>query len=93
MPSLPQIDGWIRRLNDEGRLEIYLRVTNVSGMRDRKIRASGPADEMMELVEWFEEKTGMRVSSPVLPRKAPKPIPGQLDLTLGELSSDATVAG
>lgn len=63
MASKGQIDGWFRRLND-GRLEIFLRVAGVSGVADRKIRASGPADEVNELADWFEAKSGLKVSAP-----------------------------
>lgn len=87
------LDGWCRKLEGD-RLEIFFRASNVPGQQDRKIRASGPASEMNELADWFEEKTGMRVSAPwrVVTRK---PIPGQLEfpteLTIVELSSDATI--
>jgi hypothetical protein len=89
----PHIEGWVRRLNGD-RLEIFLKVERCDGQPDRKIRASGPEAEMVELVEWFEEKTGLRVSSPVLPRRVAAPIPGQvsLDLTeIGELASEEKV--
>lgn len=87
------LDGWFRKLEGD-RLEVFLRTANVPGQQDRKIRASGPASEMNELADWFEEKTGMRVGAPwrVVTRKQ---IPGQLslptELTMGELSSDATL--
>jgi hypothetical protein len=97
-----EISGWLRQLEGE-RLEVFLKVSDVQGQPDRKIRASGPEDEMFELVMWFEGKTGMRVNHPVLPRRTAKPIPGQTELTLGdrleaptsgELSSHpATVTG
>lgn len=89
----PHIEGWIRKLQGD-RLEIFLKVERLDSQPDRKIRASGPQVEMVELVEWFEEKTGMRVSSPVLPRRVPAPIPGQVgfDLTeIGELASEDEV--
>ncbi len=87
------LDGWFRKL-DGDRLEIFFRTANVPGQQDRKIRASGPASEMNELADWFEQKTGRTISAPwrVVTRK---PIPGQLGLELGltmaELSSDATL--
>lgn len=78
-----EIDGWLRQLEGD-RLEIFLKVSDVQGQQDRKIRASGPRDDMLDLVEWFEGKTGMRVNHPVLPRRTPQPMPGQTELTLGE---------
>lgn len=88
--TISTIDGWIRRINGD-RLEIFLKVEAVEGQPDRKIRASGPEADMMELVVWFEDRTGFRVSSPVLPRRAPRPIAGQIELTMGELSSEDKV--
>lgn len=84
----PEITGWFRRLEGD-RLEIYLKVERVRGVEDRKIRASGPEEEMFELVTWFEEKTGMQVSSPTWRRvrSGPKQIPGQIGLAMEELSS------
>lgn len=93
-PRKAQIEGWIRQLNGD-RLEIFLKVERLDGQPDRKIRASGLADEMLELVEWFEGKTGLRVTSPTLPRRAPALIEGQLGLELtdkGELESDEEAA-
>jgi hypothetical protein len=46
--------GWFRKLADD-RLEIFLKAEG------RKVRAHGPRAEMFELVEWFEEKTGVAV--------------------------------
>lgn len=96
----PTIEGWLKELTGGG-LEIYLRVANYQGQPGRKIRASGSKAEMLELVEWFESKTGLSVNHPILPRVA-QPIPGQTQLDLGtvpkgtaappELSSDATLA-
>ncbi len=92
MPK-PTIDAWFRQLQGN-RLEVFFRVVGLSGQPDRKIRASGPAAEMNELADWFESKTGMTVHAPwrTLTRK---PMPGQLgmdlELTMGELSSDATI--
>lgn len=79
-------DGWIRDLTND-RLEIFLRVG------ERKVRASGPADEMSELVSWFEEKSGRAIHSPVLPKRPPRQIPGQLELptTQGLSLRDATL--
>lgn len=85
-PPLARIDGWIRQL-DNDRLEIFLRVQNVRGNQDRKIRASGPREEMYELVDWFETKTGLTVNVPDRKRTGPKPLPGQTALTMGELPS------
>jgi hypothetical protein len=89
MPTLPRIQGWLRQLEDGdggARLEIFLKAENHQGQPDRKIRASGPIHEMVELVEWFEEKTGLRVESPVLPKRPPRQLPGQtaMELHLGE---------
>lgn len=73
-----KIDGWFRKL-DDGRLEIYLKVDGDDG---RKIRASGPEAEMYELVDWFEEKTGLKVNSEQWRRvrKGPRPIEGQTSM-------------
>lgn len=86
----PQIEGWIRKLNDE-RLEIFLKVERRDGQPDCKIRASGPADDMVELVDWFEEKTGLRVTSPILPKRVKHVPRGQESFVLtdiGELPSE-----
>jgi len=97
MPVKGQIEGWFRSLQGD-RLEIHLKVENVMGVAPRKIRASGPASEMNELADWFEEKTGMKVSAPWRTVK-PYVIPGQTELELGEappsseLSSNATLEG
>lgn len=89
MPRKATIEGWFRRLEGD-RLEIFLKIADVTGQRDRKIRASGPSGDMNELAEWFEEKTGMRIDAPwrVVVRA---PIPGQtaFDLpavTMGEIN-------
>lgn len=89
MASTPQIDGWISKLGGD-RLEIFLKVERVSGIPDRKIRASGPRIEMYELVDWFEAKTGLVVNVPDRVRTGPTPIPGQasMEFTMGELSSE-----
>lgn len=96
MPTTEKVpDCWFRRLTDE-RMEIMLRADGV------KVRASGPEATMFELVEWFEDKTGKRVSSPAWrrpPRTGPHAIPGQVELddvgeplAMTELSSDDTLA-
>lgn len=63
----------------------------MQGVQDRKVRASGPAGDIYEVVSWFEEKTGMRVDSEVetwrRKRTGPKPMEGQMALIIGELSS------
>lgn len=92
-PRKAHLEGWIRKLNND-RLEIFLKVERVDGQPDRKLRASGAAGEMLELVEWFEGKTGLRVESPVLPKRAPALTPGQLGFELtekGELQSEDEV--
>lgn len=93
----PKIEGWFRQL-DEGRIEIFLKV-EFRDQPTRKIRSSGPEAEMFELVEWFEQKTGLRVDSPTWRRvrTGPKPLEGQaslLDATPepdSELPSGATL--
>lgn len=88
MAQSGKIEGWTRQLEDE-RLEVFLKAEGVQGMRDRKIRASGPLTDMYELVDWFEAKTGMTVNVPNRVRTV-KPLPGQLELTTDELSSAET---
>lgn len=85
MPT-KQIEGWFREL-DHGRLEIFLKTDAL------KVRCSGSYDEMMELVDWFEERTGLRVDSPRWRRvrKGPRPIEGQMAFTPREISSYAEV--
>lgn len=93
MPEPKEPPCWFRRLQDS-RMEIMLRAGDV------KVRASGREAEMFELVEWFEDKTGKRVSSPEWRRPArsgARPIPGQVELddvgevTMPELSSGDTL--
>lgn len=80
---------------DAGRLEIFLKVERSDEPGEsRKVRASGPREDMYELVEWFESHTGLRFDHPAWRdrvRRGPKPLAGQLALGTHELSSDATV--
>ena len=70
-----KIEGWFRQLDDE-RIEVYLKVEG-----ELKIRASGAEKEMYELVDWFEEKTGLTVNADWRRvRKGPKPIEGQTSM-------------
>jgi hypothetical protein len=78
-PAKPTVEGWTRQLED-GRLEIFVKVANKPGIEDLKIRASGPTQAMFELVDWFEERTGLRVSLPGRLRTGPKPIVGQTSI-------------
>jgi hypothetical protein len=71
----PRAEGWFRPLNDD-RLEIFLK----SPLHGIKIRCSGKAVDLHELVDWFEEKTGLAVNVPNRVRRGPKPMQGQLDL-------------
>lgn len=75
-----QIEGWIRHLTNDRR-EIFLKGAG------RKIRASGSKDEMYELVDWFEERTGLTVNVPDRVYTGPRPIAGQLVITM-ELESE-----
>lgn len=90
-------EGWFRLLEDR-RLEVFLKVGGL------KVRASGTADQMNELADWFEDKTGMKIGEGVStwrrPRRGPRPMDGQaafdLELVLDEhrdelSSQDATV--
>jgi hypothetical protein len=86
-----KVQGWVSQL-DGDRLEIYLKVENAEGIDSRKIRASGPTADMYELVDWFEAKTGMRVNVPNRPHTGPKPMAGQMELTMGELPSEDQVS-
>ena len=85
MARTGKVEGWIRNLDDD-RLEIFLKVEGVLGIKDRKIRASGDRDEMYELVDWFEAKTGLTVNVPQRLRTGPKPLAGQMDML--KLSSE-----
>jgi hypothetical protein len=85
------IDGWFRRLEGD-RLEIFFKTANVMGEPDRKIRASGPASDMNELAQWFEDKSGMRINAPWRTVNR-DPIPGQTafdfpELTMGEVTEE-----
>jgi acylphosphatase len=74
----PPVEGWFRQLED-GNVEIFVKA------HGRKIRAHGPSSEMNELVDWFEEKTGVTVEASWRVRKASTSDPRprrQLPLTL-----------
>lgn len=79
------VQGWFRQL-EGGHVEIFVKA------HGRKIRAHGPASEMNELVDWFEEKTGVTVEAGWRVRKGPKPIPGQAELPLTLEMGEATEA-
>lgn len=85
MSRTGNIEGWIKSL-DNDRLEIFLKTEGVLGIEDRKIRASGKRDEMYELVDWFEAKTGLTVNVPQRLRTGPQPLAGQMDML--QLSSE-----
>jgi hypothetical protein len=78
------VEGWFNELA-EGGLELFLKAESL------KVRASGTAEEMGELADWFEEKTGHSVAGlPKRIKRGPRPLPGQTSIL--ELSSqDATV--
>lgn len=79
----PIIEGWVCQLADH-RLEIFLKIERIgNGVPDRKIRASGPREEMEELIAWFEQKTALSVTVPW--KTSVKPIPGQTTLLLGDV--------
>jgi hypothetical protein len=79
-------DAWWAQLQD-GNIEIFLRVANVKGVTDRKIRAHGPEAEMFELVEWFEKQTGLHVRG-TWRRRTPTQIEGQMGLLNDTEGSD-----
>lgn len=89
---VPKVSGWTRPLEGD-RLEIFLKAENVHGAPDRKIRASGPREEMYELVDWFEDKTGLRVDVPNRVRTGPAPIPGQTTLVTGDMTAEEAPVG
>lgn len=66
---------WFRKLAD-GQLEIFLK----SGQH--KVRAHGPEADMYELVEWFEDKAGVKVQGDWKrpPRRGPRVLEGQTSL-------------
>jgi acylphosphatase len=81
-----QTEGWFRSL-DNGRLEIFLKTEGEDATF--KVRASGPEADMYELVEWFEQKTGLTVEGHWRRvRKGPKPLEGQTSMMVPELQSD-----
>lgn len=85
----PKVEGWVSQL-DGGRVEIFLKVERFDGAADYKIRSSGPEADMMELVDFFERKTGLRVEVPHMQRarRGPKPIDGQTMLLMGDRPDD-----
>lgn len=90
MAKRPKVENWFRTL-DDGRMEVFLSVADMSGVEDIKIRASGREDTMYELVNFFEGTTGLNVDGNWR-RPARQALPGQTQLVIGELSSqDATV--
>ena len=90
---MSSIYGWYRELNDD-RLELFLKVEGVAGTPDTKLRASGSQRHIYELVDWFEERTGMRVEGQMStwrrPRRGPKPMDGQTSLLLDEFPAEVT---
>lgn len=66
---------WFRKLAD-GQLEIFLKAGK------HKIRAHGPEADMYELVEWFEDKAGVKVQGDWKrpPRRGPRVLEGQTSL-------------
>lgn len=83
--STAPVEGWFRQLED-GNVEIFVKA------HGRKIRAHGPASEMNELVDWFEEKTGVTVEASWRVRQGAKPIPGQGELPFTLDMGEATEA-
>lgn len=81
-----KIEGWFRKLVF-GRIEIFLKVDTEDG--PVKLRASGKEDDMFELVDWFEGKTGLKVESPSWRRvrTGPKPMAGQTSM-IEEVTGD-----
>lgn len=91
-----ETEGWFHDLKN-GRMEIFLKLADADGETVAKIRATGPAEEMGELIDWFERTTGKSVEVPQTQwrrmRRGPKPDSGQGNLfETAQLSSqDATV--
>lgn len=77
--KMPPVEGWFRQL-EGGNVEIFVKA------HGRKIRAHGPSSEMNELVDWFEEKTGVTVEAAWRVRRGVKPLPGQTALDMGEVT-------
>lgn len=78
MAATERAEGWFRPLA-KGRLEIFLKGGGT------KLRCSGKESDMHELVDWFEEQTGLSVNGPdsgvwTRQRRGPKPMKGQIDL-------------
>jgi hypothetical protein len=77
----PKTTAWFREL-DGGRIEIFLKITHKGHPeRDCKIRAHGIAEDMYELVSWFEARTGTTVQGNWR-RVSTAPNPGDNHLTL-----------
>lgn len=74
-----QTDAWHRELND-GRSEIMCRAPGY------RLRVSGPEEFVWDVVELFEERTGLTVQSERRPRRRQRVPTGQLTMT--ELESE-----
>jgi hypothetical protein len=67
-------DAWHRRLHS-GALEVMCRTQGV------RMRVSGPDDWVWEMVEHFEDRTGLVVQSDARPPRRRRQIEGQLAMT------------
>lgn len=76
-------DGWYRELKD-GRIEVMLKTPGL------RVRSSGPADYIWQLVEHFEEHTGKRFDGDWKrpSKRGAKQIEGQQDIFMDQRSSD-----
>jgi hypothetical protein len=69
-----QTDAWHRRLHS-GALEVMCRTQGI------RMRVSGPDDWVWEMVELFEDRTGLAVQSDSRPPRRKRQIEGQLSMT------------
>jgi hypothetical protein len=79
---------WFRQLEGGG-LEIFLKHGPL------KVRAHGSREEMFELVDWFEEKAGVKIQGDWRrpPRRGPQPIAGQQTFDIPEIAMTELESG
>lgn len=78
--TIKRSESWYRQLKGD-RLEVKLTGQTSDGVAV-KVRASGPTEQMWQVVAMFEEMTGTAVNGAWLrpPRSGAKPLEGQLTI-------------